>query len=145
MNQDWIELLESLNANQVKFVIVGAFALAHHGFPRYTGDLDIFVEGTQENSEKLYVALAQFGAPTGELNSDFLVEPGITLTFGLPPRRVDILNWISGVTWEDAWQDVESGQLGGIPVPILSARALKKNKLASGRPQDLVDIEKFKP
>lgn len=143
MNQDWIELLESLNDNQVEYIIIGAFALGHHGFPRYTGDLDIFASSSFENSVKLYQALHQFGAPISGLESDFFTEAGTTLTFGVPPRRVDILNWISGVEWDDAWSDAVDGTFGSTPTKFLSIRTLKMNKLASGRPQDLADIARL--
>ena len=140
MSQDWIELLESLNANQVDYIVVGAFAVAHHGFPRFTGDLDLLFADNVENSIRLHKALSEFGAPVRGLDAESLSEAGTTLTFGMPPYRIDLINWISGLEWLDASSDMVLGHLGSVPVHFLSIRALRKNKLATGRPQDIADL-----
>jgi hypothetical protein len=139
VNSDWIELLESLAAHKVEFLVVGAWAMAHHGQPRYTGDLDLFFRPSPENASALLDALRAFGAPTGHLRQHELATRGFTVTFGVPPTRVDLLNWLSGLTYEDAASDAPEGDLGGVRVRFLSRRALLANKAAAGRPKDLLD------
>lgn len=143
MSQDWIELLESLNANHVDYIIVGAFAVAHHGFPRFTGDLDILFSDELENALRLHKALSEFGAPISGITAESLSEAGTTLTFGVPPHRIDLINWISGLDWIEASSDAVDGQLESVQVKFLSIRALRKNKLATGRPQDLADLARL--
>lgn len=141
LSPDWIELLELLNEKRVEYMVVGAHALAFHGMPRYTGDLDIFVSASSENAKLLYDALVEFGAPVSSLSEATLAESDTMITFGIEPRAVDILNWLTGVTWEDAASDAVDGQFGSVPVRFISARAYKKNKAASGRPKDLADLD----
>ena len=144
MNSDWIELLESLVAHRVEFLVVGAWAMAYHGQPRYTGDLDLFFRPSPENATALMQALRAFGAPTGHLRLEELATRGFTVTFGVPPSRVDLLNWLSGITYEDAAHDAEEGELGGVRVRFLSRRAFVQNKTAAARPKDLLDAEILK-
>lgn len=139
MNNDWIELLESLVAHKVEFLVVGAWAMAYHGQPRYTGDLDLFFRPSEANALALIEALRSFGAPTGHLSVDELARSGTTVTFGVPPSRVDLLNWLSGVGYDDASSDAEAGELGTVQVRFLSRRAFVTNKVAAGRPKDLLD------
>ncbi len=140
MNKDWIELLELLAENQVEYLVIGAWAMAYHGQPRYTGDLDLFFEPTQNNAHALLRCLRQFGTPTAHLSVDDLASTGLTVTFGTPPSRVDLLNWMSGITFEDAVSDSVAGEMFGVPVRYLSKRALIKNKVAAGRPKDIADL-----
>ena len=139
MNSDWTEFLESLVARKVEFLVVGAWAMAYHGQPRYTGDLDLFFRPSPENAAALLEALRDFGAQTGHLRLDELATRGFTVTFGVPPARIDLLNWLSGLTYEDAASDAPPGDLGGVAVRFLSRRAFVKNKLAAARPKDLLD------
>ena len=141
MNSDWIELLESLVAHSVEFLVVGAWTMAYHGQPRYTGDLDLFFRPSAENAAALLEALRAFGAPTGHLRLDELATRGFTVTFGLPPSRIDLLNWLSGLDYDDAASDAPEGELGGVPVRFLSKRAFLKNKTAAARPKDLLDAQ----
>ncbi|MGV3618715.1 MAG: hypothetical protein ACO1SV_25615 [Fimbriimonas sp.] len=145
MNSDWIELLELLVARKVEFLVVGAWAMAYHGQPRYTGDLDIFFRPSYENANALLDALRSFGAPTGHLRLDELAVRGFTVTFGVPPSRIDLLNWLSGVDYDDAASDAEEAELGGVPVRFLSRRVLLKNKTAAARPKDLLDARILNP
>ncbi len=138
--QDWIELLQSLVKNEVEFIIVGAFALAFHGHPRYTGDLDLFFRCDARNADRLLSALTEFGAPVAEITADSLAEPGTTLSFGVPPSKVELLNWLSGLDWQSADSDAVTGEFGGVSVRFLSRKALIQNKTAAGRPQDLADV-----
>jgi hypothetical protein len=141
VNNDWIELLESLVAHSVEFLVVGAWAMAYHGQPRYTGDLDLFFRPSQANATALITALRAFGAPTGHLTVDELATPGTTITFGVPPSRVDLLNWLSGLSYDDAASDSEEGELGPVRVQFLSRRAIVLNKAAANRPKDVLDVQ----
>jgi len=133
------DLLQLLERFDVEFAIVGAYALAFHGFPRYTGDLGLLVAPDRENMVRLLEALTEFGAPIQDADDSWL-EPGQTISFGQPPQRVDILNWLSGLRWSDVHPNLIDGELGGVPVRYISKADLITNKRASGRPQDLVDI-----
>jgi hypothetical protein len=142
-NQDFVDLIASFVDHGVSFVIVGAYALAAHGFPRTTGDIDLFVEPTSDNASRVFRALVDFGAPVsahGVTESDF-ARPGSVYQLGLPPRRIDILTSISGVSFAEAVEDVREGKLGPVPVRFIGRDAMRRNKLAAGRPKDLVDAE----
>lgn len=120
--------------------MIGAWAMAYHDRPRYTGDLDVLVRPTTDNAVRLLDALKAFGAPTANLAARDLETKGTTITIGVPPRRIDILNWLSGLTWEDASADAEPGSMGGVNVRFLSLRALRQNKAAAGRERDAEDL-----
>lgn len=142
MNDDFRDLLAALVSSEARFLVVGAHALAAHGVPRVTGDLDIWTESTARNADRVWNALTAFGAPMDDLNirkSD-LTTPNVVAQFGLPPYRIDILTSISGVTFEDAWNDRLEGHLFGVPVFFLGRITFIRNKRASGRPKDLRDI-----
>jgi Nucleotidyl transferase AbiEii toxin, Type IV TA system len=143
LHKDLKEFVELLKALDVHFVIVGAFALAHHGYPRYTGDIDLFVENSAENAERILNALRQFGfADVGLTKEDFVAKDQV-VQLGVAPNRIDILTFLSGVSFEEAWSSREWGEIGGLKVPFISRGMLKQNKLASGRPQDLADLERL--
>ena len=142
VNQDFVDLVSSFTAHGVLFVVVGAYALAAHGFPRTTGDIDFFVEPTPTNANRVYRALVDFGAPVashGVSEGDF-ARPGNVYQLGLPPRRIDILTSISGVTFAEAVADALEGKLGAAAVRFIGREAMKRNKRAAGRPKDLVDV-----
>lgn len=133
-----VELLSALN---VHFLVVGAFAVAYHGYPRYTADIDLFVERSAENAERLVRAIHQFGfGDVGLTEDDFLNEDQI-IQLGVVPNRIDLMTHISGVAFEDAWNSRELGDIGGLLIPFISREMLKRNKAASGRTQDLADLE----
>ena len=145
LNADFRDLLEALSRAQVEFVLVGAYALAFHGFPRATGDIDIFVRPSVENAGRIWRALLQFGAPleaTGVTEQDF-ATPGVVYQIGLPPRRIDVLTEISGVGFDEAWASRQAALLGSETVHFLSRDALIRNKRASGRTKDLADAEQL--
>lgn len=136
-------MLACLGDARVEFVIVGAHALAAHGLPRATGDIDIFVRPSRENAERLMRALAAFGAPTaahGIGAADF-ASPGQVYQLGLPPRRIDLLTAIDGVTFEEAARTRIEARVDDLLLPFLGREALITNKRAAGRPKDLVDVE----
>jgi hypothetical protein len=138
---DLREFIELLNSRGVEYVIVGAYALAFHGHPRYTGDLDVLVSNSAGNAERLHGAIAEFGfAATGWAVSDF-EEGGQIIQLGRPPQRIAILTSLSGVDFAEAWETRIQGHLENIPVAFLSRECLIRNKKATDRPQDRVDIE----
>ena len=141
MHPDSVEMLSVLSAAGVDFIIVGAHALAAHGIPRATGDLDIWVRPTRENAERTYAALARFGAPIEDLRPEDLVLEGTVFQIGVPPARIDILSGITGVTFDEAWPRrlvVEVAE--GLQVPMLGRDDFIRNKRAVGRPKDLSDV-----
>ena len=143
MNEDYRDLLSALVRCQARFLVVGAHALAVHGYPRATVDIDIWIDPTPENARRVWGALAEFGAPLGELEvrEDDLVRPDIVAQFGLPPNRIDILTGVSGLTFADAWPNRVEAEVEGLRVPVLGRNDLRANKLASGRDKDRVDIK----
>jgi hypothetical protein len=144
MPADLKELLRALNAHGVKFLVVGGYAFGVHAEPRATKDLDIFIRRDEENSVAVYQALAQYGAPVGGVSpADF--RDGSGFQIGQPPARVDILQEIDGLTFDEAWSNRVEGVIDGeIAVAVLSRDDLIRNKLASGRDQDLLDVKKLR-
>lgn len=143
MSEDFRDLLSALVNSGARFIVVGAHALAAHGVPRVTGDLDVWVEPTPENAARVWHALAAFGAPLDALDlreSDF-AKPDIVAQLGLPPYRIDLMTSISGVTFADAWDGRLESTLLGVGVAFLGRDEFIRNKRASGRRRDLGDIE----
>jgi hypothetical protein len=141
-----VDLVSALNGARARFLVVGAYAMAAHGVPRATGDLDVWVEPTVENAPRVFEALARFGAPLRSLGvtlQDF-VTPGVVCQIGLPPRRIDITTVIDGVTFDEAWAGRLEGALGSIRLSYLGREALTRNKQAVGRAKDLADLEALK-
>lgn len=141
MNRDFAEMLSALSEAGAEFLVVGAHALAAHGVPRATGDLDIWVNSTSENAARVIAALKAFGAPLADLTVDDLTTPDTVFQIGVVPSRVDILSGISGVRFADAWPRRLVLVIEGIQVPVLGRADFVANKRASGRPQDLLDVE----
>jgi hypothetical protein len=142
LNADFRDLLQCLCGEGAEFLVIGAYAVAFHGTPRATGDLDIFVRPTVDNAARVWRALAEFGAPLrerGVAESDF-TEPGMVYQIGLPPRRIDVLTQISGVSFDEAWTSRAEGTVDGFAVAFIGRDALIKNKRASGRDKDLLDV-----
>lgn len=139
LNKDYKEILQSLLDNKVKFLIVGAYALAAYGYPRATGDFDIWVENSLENSKKIYRALLQFGAPMQKINEKTFVEKEIIFQIGVAPCRVDIINYIDGVNFNNAYRTRKNIKIEGLKVPFISKKNLIKNKQATGREKDRLD------
>lgn len=143
LNEDFVDIVTSFVESDVEFVVVGAYALAAHGHPRATGDIDLFVRPTPENARRVYRALLEFGAPVaahGVSESDFAV-PGNVYQIGLPPRRIDILTSVSGVTFDEVIDTAVEGNFGPATVRYIGRAAMRRNKLAVGRPKDLADVE----
>ena len=141
LQKDLREFVELFNALDVHFVIVGAFALAHHGYPRYTVDLDLFVEKSTENAERILRAIREFGFGDIAVSQEDFARKDQVVQLGVAPNRIDILTVLSGVSFEEAWSSREYGTIGGLSAPFISRALLKQNKLATGRPQDLADLD----
>jgi hypothetical protein len=140
MNRDFAEMLSALSAAGAEYLVVGAHALAAHGRPRATGDLDIWVRPSVANAERVWAALSRFGAPLSALKKEDLHAPGIVFQIGIEPVRIDILTAIDGVEFESAWQRRLVIQIEDQSVPLLGRDDLIRNKRAAGRPQDLADV-----
>ena len=144
LNNDYKEMLQILSDNDVKFLLVGAYAMAAYGHPRATGDIDIWVWANPENSEKTYNSLKQFGAPLAQINKNSFAEKGVVFQIGVAPRRIDILSRIDGVDFEEAYEERKIIDIDGIAVPLISKQHLIKNKLATGRKKDELDANQLR-
>ena len=138
--QDFIDFIELLNQHQVEYMIVGAHALAYHGRPRHTGDLDIWIKPNVENASRMIKVLADFGfGSVGLVEQDFLRENYVT-QLGYPPLRIDILNSISGVEFDEAYANRVEGDVEDLKINFINISEFIRNKEASGRKKDLGDI-----
>lgn len=142
LNDDFRDFLAALLHENVRFLVVGAYALAVHGVPRATGDIDVWLEPDPDNAERAWRALQTFGAPVAALGltQTDLLKPGQVVQLGLPPRRIDLLTAISGVGFAEAWEGRVIHNVDGLPLPFLDRPALQ-NKRATGRAKDLIDVE----
>jgi len=141
IQKDFRDLLKLLNAHKVEYLIVGAYALAFHGAPRYTGDMDIFVKPDSENAQHIMAALNDFGFGSVELSAaDFEIEDKI-VQLGFPPVRVDIVTSLTGVSWEEAISGKVEGIYGDVPVYYIGREEFISNKRRLGRKKDLADLE----
>jgi predicted nucleotidyltransferase len=141
LNQDFKEFIQSLNDNKVKYLVVGGYAVALHGYPRYTKDMDIWVDMSAENAEKIVKALDTFGfGSLGIEASEFTIENQM-LQLGNPPGRIDILTTLPGVEFSKCYSSRTIIEVDGVSVNFIDLENLKKNKKATGRHQDLADIE----
>jgi hypothetical protein len=143
LNSDYREMLKCLADERVKFLVVGAYALAVHGYPRATKDIDFFVWATPENATSLIRALARFGAPLRNLSAADFASEGAVYQIGTGPHRIDIITRIDGVKFEDAYPRRLTVQREGVELPVISRDDLIANKRASGRAQDLADVERL--
>lgn len=135
------DLLRAFCAHDVRFLIVGAHALGFHGVPRATGDFDLYVELTPENARRVMAALEEFGAPLFDLSLDDLSRPGIVFQMGVPPYRIDLNTELTGVTFEECWRDRGLATVEGLELPVIGREAMIRNKRATGRPKDRLDLE----
>ena len=141
LHRDLREFVELLNSRGVEYVVVGGHAVAFHGHPRFTGDIDFLIAATPDNAARVLGCLAAFGFADLGLTVDDLLPAGQIVQLGRPPNRIDLLTSISGVEFDEAWRTRVPGTLDGLPVAYLGRDALRANKLASGRAKDLADIE----
>jgi hypothetical protein len=141
MNQDFVDLLRAFGAHEVRHLVVGAYALALHGRPRATGDLDVWVDATPDNAVRVMAALAEFGAPLAGVTTEDFSRPGIVFQIGLPPRRIDVITELSGLAFAEAWPRRARAPFGPIEVDFVGRADFIANKRATGRAKDLGDIE----
>lgn len=140
MNRDFVDMLSALNGAGVEYMIIGAHAVAAHGHPRATGDLDIWVRASYDNAQRVLHALQEFGAPLHDLTSADLSSNDTVFQIGVPPARIDILTSISGVDFLRAWRNKIKIEVEGLEAYCIGKRELMENKRATGRPQDLADV-----
>ena len=141
VNPDFRDLFATLNAAHAEFLIIGGYALAVHGTPRFTQDLDVWVKANPENANKVWTALDAFGAPFLDLTLEDLATPGIVFQMGLPPNRIAIITSIDGVEFQEAWERRLPSAYGDQPVMVIGVDDLIRNKEATGRPQDRLDAQ----
>ncbi|HEX6278763.1 MAG TPA: hypothetical protein VFZ49_01990 [Pyrinomonadaceae bacterium] len=144
MNPDFKDLLQAFNDERVKYMIIGGYAVIKHTEPRFTKDLDLWVSPDKENAERVYAALAKFGAPITDLEPDDFTEHDFFFTMGIAPNRIDLLFDLKGVETDMAWERGIKGNLGDLEVIFIGREDLIKNKEAAGRLQDLADAEKLR-
>src|SRR5947209_6110442 len=140
LNPDFKDILSCLRGEGVEFIVVGAYALAAHGLPRATGDIDIWVRNSSDNARKIIGALTKFGARVSNLSEEDFTSPEMVVQIGVEPCRVDLLTSISGVEFNDAWESKVSIMVDDLDCYVLSRADLLKNKLAAGRDKDQGDI-----
>lgn len=141
MNPDFVDLLRAFKSADVRFLVVGAYALAHHGRPRATGDLDVWVEATPVNAGRIMRALAAFGAPMQEVDEHDFAQPGAVFQMGVAPVRIVVLTELTGLLFADAWATRVRGAFGDLDVEFIGKDAFIANKRAIGRAKDISDIE----
>lgn len=144
LSHDLREFFELLSSHKVEFLIVGAHALAWHGLPRYTKDVDLFVRPSIENAKAIFGVLEAFGFGSIGLTMEDLLQPDQVIQLGREPHRIDLLTGLSGVQWEECWASAIDGEIDGIPARYIGTKTYIKNKLASGRPQDLSDVARLR-
>lgn len=141
LQKDLREFIESLNSRHVEYLVVGAFALAFHGVPRSTGDIDLLVRPSPENAARIEEVLVQFSFASPGLSAADFIEADQVIQLGHPPNRIDLLTSITGVGFEEAWAARVAGNLHGVPVRFISRDCLIQNKRATGRTRDIADLE----
>lgn len=139
--KDFKEFLSLLNVHGVEYLLIGGYAVGYHGYPRATNDLDIWIAATAENASRIVTALKEFGFDASELSATFFLQPDNILRMGFEPLRIEILTSVSGVTFDQCYQERVVDNFDGIEVTLISLTHLKTNKEASGRLKDLADIE----
>lgn len=142
-NQDFKDLFRVFNEERVEYLVAGAHAVIYFSEPRYTKDLDIWINPTPENAKRVYAGLARFGAPLREITIDDFCRKEMIYQVGIEPNRIDILMGIAGVEFDQAWADKVESTYDGEPIHIMGRENLRKAKKAAGRPQDLLDLEKL--
>ncbi|MCK5059417.1 MAG: hypothetical protein KAT34_22395 [Candidatus Aminicenantes bacterium] len=141
VEKDFKEFIELLNKNKVKYLIVGGYAFAFYAEPRFTKDIDFFVEISETNAENIAKTLVDFGFESTAVKKDYFQIPGKIIQLGYSPMRIDIITSITGVALKDAWKNKKKGKYGDASCYFISKEDLKKNKKAAGRSKDIADLE----
>ena len=143
LNSDFRDILSAFCEEQVEFMLVGAYAVAAHGLPRATGDIDLWVKCSEKNATRVMAALGKFGAPLSNLSMQDFLAAGTVVQLGVAPRRIDVLTGITGVTYAEAEAERQLVTIEGITIPVIGISHLIKNKRAVGRPQDQADVARL--
>ncbi len=143
LSKDFKEFIELLNENNVKYLVVGGYAVAFHGYPRYTKDIDIWVQPSSRNSQSLLKALDQFGFGSLDLKEDDFITPDRIIQLGYPPNRIDLLTSLKSLDFNECYKTRVKVKIQEVEINFIDIESLKKNKRATGRSQDLADLEKF--
>jgi hypothetical protein len=141
LNPDFKEFIGSLNDNGVRYLVVGGFAVALHGYPRYTKDIDLWIEPVPDNAAKIVKALDQFGFGALDLKAADFIEPDTIIQLGYPPNRIDLITTLPGINFGECYPAHITADMDGVMVSFIDLENLRKNELASGRAQDLADLE----
>ena len=141
VEKDFADLCSLLNANRVEYLVIGGYAVAFHGAPRFTGDLDLLIRPDSASAARALEAVREFGFPSESVAPDYLLEQRKILQLGRVPVQVHIMTSVTGLDWETAWASRVLGSYGGVPVYFIGREALLANKRASGRAKDLADVE----
>jgi hypothetical protein len=143
MNPNFSDMLSALSEEGAEYLLVGAYAMAVHGVPRATGDIDLWVRPTADNAGRVVRALARFGAPLRDLTIDDLERPGTVFQIGVAPNRIDIMTAIDGLTFEEAWTRRVAASVEGLTIPVIGRADLIRNKRATGRERDRADADQL--
>jgi len=143
LNSDFRDILSAFCEEKVEFMLVGAYAVAAHGLPRATGDIDLWVKCSEKNAERVWAAIMNFGAPLANISKRDFITRGNVVQIGVTPRRIDILTQITGVEYEEAEQQSITIEIEGIAIPVIGLAHLVQNKSAVGRPQDKADVARL--
>lgn len=141
LTRDFREFIESLNANSVRYLVVGGYAVALHGYPRYTKDLDVWIEPTAQNAQNVLNALTAFGFGSLDISTGDFLEENTIIQLGYPPNRIDLMTTLSGLTFEVCYPERVQVEIQGVLIDFIDLENLKTNKKETGRPQDLADFE----
>jgi len=143
LQKDWKEFLELLNAHGVEYVLVGAFAFAYHAHPRFTGDLDVLVRSSGDNAARVLRVIHEFGFRSLPFAPEDFLTPGRVVQLGHSPIRIDVMNSVDGVSFDEVWAGRVTTQLDGVPVALIGRDELIRNKRAAGREKDLADLREL--
>ena len=144
LNSDFREILSVFCEEKVEFMLVGAYAVAAHGLPRATGDIDLWIKCSEDNATRVWTALTKFGAALSDLSSKDFATPGTVVQLGVAPRRIDVLTSITGVTYDEAETGRQLITIEGLSIPVIGISHLIQNKQAVGRPQDKADVARLR-
>ena len=143
LNPDYRDILSIFNEERVEYLVIGAYALAAHGLPRATGDIDLWIKRDERNAGRVWRSLVKFGAPVSDLKESDFSSPGMVYQIGVAPNRIDILTSIDGVEFNDAWRQRVEINIEDVLVFVISRAHLIANKKTVGRPQDLADVDRL--
>ena len=141
LHPDFKDFLRLLNSYEIEYLLVGGYAVGYHGYPRATGDMDVWIAVSETNAGKIVAAIREFGMPADQVTEDLFLDSNKVIRMGIPPVQIEVITGASGVDFKECYARREEIEIDGIPVNFLSLDDLKKNKQASGRHKDLEDLE----